>query len=534
MPNPIDKVRERMAYFYQVMVGSAEKPSDILQAAFEDFSLVIEELRVADEELRLKNEELLAAQQQVIEERKRYMALFELAPDAYIVTNSQGRIIEANRAAAILFNVRPQFLIGKPLSLYVARSAQRQYFELLNQPAEQFHLLPAIELEIQPRRKEKILAACTVSSDHLPRSIQSDHIHWLLRDITLQVKAQKELVASEERFRTIFNESHIGMALFDQEGKIVCSNLAFDELTGYAKEQLHNKQVQDLVQNEDLDQIMERYHALWAGKITYFRGEVRYVNQVGAVVWVRKSISLLPDLRGEAQLAIAMVEDISAEKQALADLNEMRLSLLKVVDEERLHLAQELHDGPMQDLYAATYKLEEVRVGVVNPVILTEITETQDILKSVAGSLRLVCGNLRPPTLVNLGVDRVIQSHVDKIRQETNIPVIELNLEPEKGRLTKDLRLGFFRIYQECINNVLRHAQASKVKITLVIHDTQAVMRVEDNGQGFKVPERWVELLHHGHYGLVGLSERVQTMKGDLQVNSEPGQGTQVAVTIPF
>ena len=106
---------------------SSSSAQDLLKEAIAESSIALEELHVAVEELQQQNRELLATRQQVEQERQRYQELFEEVPDGYLVTNEQGIIQEANRAAARLLNVAQRFLVGKPLSIFIAQSAQNAF-----------------------------------------------------------------------------------------------------------------------------------------------------------------------------------------------------------------------------------------------------------------------------------------------------------------------------------------------------------------------------------------------------------------------
>ena len=99
--------------------------------------------------------------------------------------------------------------------------------------------------------------------------------------------------------------------------------------------------------------------------------------------------------------------------------------------------------------------------------------------------------------------------------------------------LPENVRLALFRIYQAALTNVVRHAQADKVVVRLHLDAEQVMLEVEDNGRGFDLPQRWIELARQGHLGLVGMVERAEAVGGQLTVQSEPGRGTVIRVTVP-
>ncbi|NIP41588.1 MAG: hypothetical protein GWN61_03255, partial [candidate division Zixibacteria bacterium] len=99
--------------------------------------------------------------------------------------------------------------------------------------------------------------------------------------------------------------------------------------------------------------------------------------------------------------------------------------------------------------------------------------------------------------------------------------------------LPENIRFALFRIYQSCITNIFRHAEASNVEIRFTYDLEEIILQVSDDGKGFTLPNRWIEFTREGHYGLAGIAERIEALDGELIVESEPGSGTMVKVVIP-
>jgi signal transduction histidine kinase len=104
---------------------------------------------------------------------------------------------------------------------------------------------------------------------------------------------------------------------------------------------------------------------------------------------------------------------------------------------------------------------------------------------------------------------------------------------PDGQALPEQVRLALFRIYQQALNNVVRHAQASLVSIRFELDAQQTLLQIQDDGRGFEVPKRWIELVRRGHLGLVGIVERAEAIGGRLEVVSTPGEGSLVRVVVP-
>ncbi len=216
-----------------------------------------------------------------------------------------------------------------------------------------------------------------------------------------------------------------------------------------------------------------------------------------------------------------------------AELNEVRQRQMDRVEAERLELAQEIHDGPMQELYAMVFDLQVLQdMGDENAQKET-LENSLRTLEKVIGELRLTAYNLRPPALAPFGLQKAIQSHVEQFRQSHPTLDLRLNLQPDKQIFTEDVRLALFRIYQMAMTNIVRHACASQVNIRFHFDEESAVLEVQDNGKGFDAEQRWIELAREGHLGLIGASERIKAIGGWLDVQSSPGKGTMVRAVLP-
>lgn len=553
MMEPIERVRDRIAELYNQVFGLRDRSPEVLEASFDSVSEILEETEQFYEELRVRNEELILARQALEGERRRYQELFEFAPDAYLVTDAHGLVMEANRAAAEMLVIRQAHLIGKPLRLFIAPEGRTLFSHLVNNQVG----ANQVEIPVQPRGGQRITAEVTMMV--VPGvGEKPEALRWMLRDVTEREKQHLALAASEDRFHTIFQDAHVGMQLVNLAGIIEESNRAFQEMTGYSTTYTRGREAISLMHPDDQQKFARLMHAFADGMTDYTRMEVRYNTVDGGTVWARVSISLLRDTKHLPQNMIHLVENITQEKQAAAEMVEMKRKILEGIESERLRLAQDLHDGPMQDLYAAVFKLSsdmfkpaeagEAAGGNGMPQLGAQqadkaestldaarekVQETQEMLKQVASTLRVICGELRPPTLVNLGLERAIRSHIERLMVPHPEIAVHLDMVDDRDVLTDGHRLTLFRIYQQCIANVLRHAHASEVGIHLKIEEGQTALTVWDNGIGFAMPDKMVKLTRAGHYGLAGIAERVEALGGLMTVQSAPGEGTLVRVVLP-
>jgi signal transduction histidine kinase/CheY-like chemotaxis protein len=208
--------------------------------------------------------------------------------------------------------------------------------------------------------------------------------------------------------------------------------------------------------------------------------------------------------------------------------------LLQYREQERLQLARDLHDGPIQEMIGVTFTLQEAISQAQSEAVRAYFLELQERIQEQVRELRSLCNELRPPALAPFGLEKALQSHLETFQQAHPTIAVTADLDPDGQRLSDDVRLALYRVCQELLNNVVRHAQASEVGIRFQLTAQQAVLEVRDNGKGFETPHQWVELARGGHFGLVGMQERVEAVNGTLTIDSKPGMGTCVNVTVPL
>lgn len=234
------------------------------------------------------------------------------------------------------------------------------------------------------------------------------------------------------------------------------------------------------------------------------------------------------------QIINQLTEQIFAFDQANLALQEAHRQLLSEREQERKHLARELHDQIIQDLLSVNYQLENIESRLDHHGKLRkEINEVRGDIRSLIENLRRICGNLRPPTIDSLGLGAAIQSFTREWSKDSNIRV-HLEIDPNLKRLPEAIELSIFRIVQEGLNNVRKHAHANNVSITLT-HTTQRSIKlvISDDGVGFPAEFDLKSAASKGHFGLLGISERVALHGGRLQLQKRANGGSQLEVELP-
>jgi signal transduction histidine kinase len=228
--------------------------------------------------------------------------------------------------------------------------------------------------------------------------------------------------------------------------------------------------------------------------------------------------------------------DIEDRKRAEKDLEDVHRQLkllsrrrVKVQEEERRHLARELHDEIGQALTAAKINLQAA-MEESDPAKSKRIHETAAILERLLGQVRQISLNLRPSMLDDLGLVPALRSLLDEQGRRASVAVrfsaknISENLDPE-------IQTTCFRIAQEAITNAVRHASATQIQVDLRREDGSLRLRVQDDGKGFEMPLPQSQTLG---LGLLGMKERAALVGGRTRITSAPGKGTTVDATLPL
>jgi PAS domain S-box-containing protein len=358
------------------------------------------------------------------------------------------------------------------------------------------------------------------------------HIGTQLGRVVERKRSEYLLRESEETFRSLFEDAGIGVILQSLDGIVLEANPAFQSLLGYDSQQIRGMNYCDFTHPEDLQQYQVFYSELTSGKRPRIHQEKRYLNKDRGVVWATITASLLHDTHGSPKHVILLADDITESRQLQNELAEVRSHLLQFREQERLNIARDLHDGPLQEWYGIIYSIQEmIEISQENEIV-RRLVDLRTAAEQQISDLRSLSNELRPPSLVPFGLAKAIDSHADQFQEKHPEFKLHVELEEDGKLLPEEMRINLFRIYQELLNNIVRHAQASQVFVRFYIKEKEVELQVQDDGAGFEVPERWVETARQGHFGLLGARERAESFGGKLLIQSDPGKGTLVRVLI--
>ena len=528
----LDVLRSRLADAADADPGTLAELRDELRTS-------AEELRVVEEELRVRNEELLRARSAVEIERERYRDLFEFAPDAYLVTDAHGKILEANQPAVKLLNVRPRALPGKPLAAYID-SPDRFGFR-----SRMAHLASSQEpqeweFRIAARKGAlRDVAATVVGSRARDGTVA---LRWLLRDISARRRSDeeirelaatlerrvhertRELSVERDRLRLLFERLHEGVITFDRDLRVGFANHEVRAILGTSGLRAGD-QLPDVWADESLRALARRLHEPDAAPIeTVFDDGGRTLRVAGLpAAGLGEAVLVVTDVtereqreRAERAFVTNAAHELQTPLTAISSAIEVLEDGAKDDPAQRdvflAHIEREA--GRLRRLVRALLTLARAQTGV--EPLRRERIRAHALLEDVAGGLQPVAG-------VEVVVSCPSELTFLASRELTEQAVANL-----AGNAAKYTAIG----------RIALSARAT--------HDGRVALEVADTGRGIAAADRArvFQRFYRGDLagvhdwsgfglGLPIVAETVKSLGGELEVESVPGQGTTVRVLLP-
>lgn len=229
-----------------------------------------------------------------------------------------------------------------------------------------------------------------------------------------------------------------------------------------------------------------------------------------------------------------LYDDFNEVNQIIKDAKEKQELGLKIIEAqelERKRLSREIHDGPAQMLANTLVRSELVDLAYRNgntEEALNEIKSMRAHLSDSLKEVRRIISDLRPMTLDDLGLFPTIKKYISTAEKYHKVN-IDLHVIGEERRFPANYEVAIFRLTQEALQNALKHAEASHIKVNIEVSKVQVILLIKDDGIGFNPGEKG-----DNTFGLVGMEERIDMLYGKLSVRSKPQEGTAVSITIPY
>ena len=359
-------------------------------------------------------------------------------------------------------------------------------------------------------------------------------------EIAERDRVEKALMESESRFRTIIREAALGIALIDQQGRVIEGNPALLSMLGYAPEELRGMELTRINHPENAASSWKNFQKLLTGKQDVCRIEARYVRQDGYIGWGRQSISLVREAGGKPKFAIALFEDITERRESEEKIRTYQEQLQSLASElslteerERRRLATALHDHIAQLLVVAKGRLEKTQESTLYRSLANPIEEIRRLIEESIRYTRSLVFELSPPILYDLGFEPAMEWLAEHMQQQYGLAV-QVEDDEKLKPLDSEARVLLFRAVRELLFNVLKHAQANRARVCMRRDGKQLRVIVEDNGVGFAPDRLDASSGKKESLGLFSIQERLNYFGGRMEIESIPGQVTRVILTMPL
>ena len=531
-----------------VVCVAMRRPRQFTQEDIELLTAVGTQMTTAIENARLYEEERLVAQRLAVSERN-LRRLFENASDAIWVHDLTGNIINANKAAEKLTGYSVEELTRMNVrtllpdeGLSVAGQVRRKLFE--KEPIEQ----PYDQRLIRKDGTEAILKLSTDLATEDGRPMAFQHI---ARDVTEEKRAEEVLKKSERELSQIVGGSSVPTFVINKEHILTHWNKACESLTGVSASEVvgTNKQwlafypeerpvMADLVVDNVPDEEIARHYGDKYAKSALIEGACEaedFFSQFGeSGRWLFFTAAPLRDSEGKVFGAIETLQDVTEQRRMQDNLRYYLQQITGAQEEERKRIARELHDETAQALYALNREVDNflrsnTNLPADNAAFLRDLNKE---IKQVLQEVRRFGQDLRPTLLDDLGLLATLRWLVGELKEQFGVEA-DITVSGIERRFSAETELTIFRVVQEALRNVERHAQASKVEVAVEFGEGQMRVSICDNGKGFDLGGSLVELPRLGKLGLAGMEERVRLLGGNLRLQSEIGKGTSVEVEVP-
>jgi PAS domain S-box-containing protein len=468
------------------------------------------------------------------ESEARFRNLFNNSLVGISVTLPSGKILEANNAYAKMYGYdSPQQLyneVSDIRQLYAHKSDRENVLKSLCASGK----MEEREIELVRRDGSKFYVLVTANEvrDTDGNFIYNQATHI---DLTERKKNEEKVRNASLYARSLIEASLDPLITINSEGKITDVNKSTEEITGVKREELVGSDFESYFADER--RARKGYKTVFSqGYVKNYPLSILHKN--GRRIEVMFNASLFRNVSGEVQGVLAAARDITENKRMEEEvLNSKKLlenlnqHLLEVRENERSEIALNLHDDLGQRLTAINLDVAWLkgRVGVQTQVVMNKFRDISKMINETVDGIKEISSFLRPAILYDLGIVTAFEWQLRSMEKNSGIKYI-FNHSLSEIKINDRISLILYRVLQESLTNVVRHAEATIVKVSLNVTKNEAVLSIEDNGKGIEAKK----LNALTSMGITGIKERVSSVSGKVNIHGKKNKGTTVLVLIPL
>jgi len=469
--------------------------------------------------------------QKELEADKQQLELIAMnSSDVTVITDWKGIISYISPGVYRLLGYQPEEMKGG--SLYDHFSAEHQKSIRRQLSKKEFPQAEIKKLSFQlVRKNQEVIWVETAAQTVEAPTDKHQNLIFHIRDVHEQ---QLALHSSEEKFRTLFENMELGVVEVDNEDRILYANQAFERISGYTLSEMKGRVAAQLflVQPQDIKILKDQERIRKKGKESVY--ELNIVRKSGEVANMIISGAPVVDWSGKIRGSVGIHWDVtrirSMERQLIEDrINQEKYILeakLQAEEDQRSQIGRDLHDGVGQMLAYMSLLLNMMKEkAAYDPEDVDRLGKT---VAQTLEQVRTLARTLAPPAIRDLGLRDSVVELIDSYGILTR-PVFKLNVYPQSDdkRINLDKKIVVFRVLQELLNNTFKYANADTISIHLYFQNGFFHMDYRDDGKGFEIDK-----IKKG-VGLDSMRSRIAFYKGNIEIRSMPGKGTQTIIQLP-
>jgi PAS domain S-box-containing protein len=373
------------------------------------------------------------------------------------------------------------------------------------------------------------------ADEYIAKPVDSAEFLARIRTIVRLRDTTAALRASERHYRSLVDILPDGVGLIDLDGRIADANPQAVAMLGFAdREELLRKDTLDLIQPADHERFKANMaSALETGVMPI--AEFTMVQKTGQRFAAELSAAVSMNANGRPLGLVMVARNITEHKRSEEELRHVSRRIIEAQEAERQRVARELHDGVNQLLASVKMRLRKVEdiASGLKPAAREILSRSHRLIVQALEENRRIAYNLRPSDLDELGLAAASKNFCKELRSRTNLKVT-CNAPRLRQRLAETVELNLFRIIQEAVNNIEKHAHAKTVQVRIFHKRDSAMLQIRDDGRGFDTKASKAGKGKSSGNGLSNMQHRAMSIGGTWEVKSGPKKGTVITVRVPF
>lgn len=361
------------------------------------------------------------------------------------------------------------------------------------------------------------------------------------KEISSRKLAERELKKSERKYKTLVENASDQIFMISRDCKVISANAAVLTVFGKKEHEIVGKHVMEIFQKDVAEKNIENLSIVFKTGRNLSLEEKLIIS--GLEFWSSSNLNPVKDENGEVTAVIGVVRDITARRQAEEEgrfaheqMRKFAERLQEVREEERKKIAREIHDdlggaltGMKIDFSMLQKEVVKINEESLKDAMLNRLSGTTELLDATIDKIRKIASNLRPGILDDLGIIAAMEWQLKDFQKHTDIccewvsSVEHINMDDQQAT-------ALFRIFQEALTNVIRHANATELRVCMRVEENAYILEIEDNGLGITMDQ----IKNRKSLGLLSMRERTMTFGGSIFMEGRPGKGTKVTIEIPF